>query len=369
MARLAQKIKMNSLPQSNSIKILVVEDNFGDFLLLKESIYLSAIQPSDIQLADTLTGAIEYLQKNKPDIVFLDLYLPDSSGLDSFSQLKEYVTGTAVVILSGLSDTKIAQEAIALGAQDYLAKGEFDEKMLEKTILYSIERKRLEAALEESLIQQQRAVTEATIKGQEKEREQLGIELHDNINQILATSKLYLDYALSESPIKKDALLKSKEFIGMATAEIRKLSHSLLPPSLEEFGLITALEELICPLSATGNFHIKKNWDSFREQGLRKDQKLTIYRIFQEQLNNIIKHANAKNVITSLRVINESEAGDVELSIKDDGKGFDPAQKKNGVGLRNIASRAGLFGGSVTIHSEPGHGCELKVIFPGSKAA
>jgi signal transduction histidine kinase len=355
--------------QSNPIKILVVEDNFGDFLLLKESIYLSAIRTTDIQLADTLSAAIEHLEQNKPDIVFLDLYLPDSSGLESFSRLKKHVPGTAVIVLSGLSDTKTALEAIGDGAQDYLAKGEFDEKLLEKTILYSIERKRLEAALVESRMQQQRAVTEATIKGQEKEREQLGIELHDNINQILATSKLYLDHALSSPEIKKESLLKSKEFIMMATDEIRKLSHALLPPSLEEFGLITALDELICPVSTTGNLYIEKQWDSFREQSLQKDQKLTIYRIVQEQLNNIIKHAAAKNVIASLRLINEDEAGSVELLIKDDGKGFDPAQKKNGVGLRNIVSRAGLFGGSVSIHSAPGHGCELKVIFPGVKAA
>jgi signal transduction histidine kinase len=357
---------MNRTHQSNPIKILVVEDNFGDFLLLKESIYLSAIQVSDIQLADTLSAAIGYLQKNKPDIIFLDLYLPDSSGLDSFNRLKEYVSGTPVIILSGLSDTKISLEAIADGAQDYLAKGEFDEKLLEKTILYSIERKQLEVALEESRIQQQRAITEATVKGQENEREQLGKELHDNINQILATSKLYLDYALSEPIVKKDALLKSKEFIVMATAEIRKLSHSLLPPSLEEFGLTMALDELVCPLSATDNFCIEKKWDNFQEQEMSKDQKLTIYRIAQEQLNNIIKHAAAKNVLVALRLVNEDQTKGVELVIKDDGKGFDTAQKKNGVGLRNIASRAGVFGGKVIIHSTPGHGCELKVIFPDS---
>jgi two-component system sensor histidine kinase UhpB len=128
--------------QSSPLKILVVEDNPGDFIILKENIYLSRIAVTDIELADTLGAAITLLGQFKPDIVFLDLYLPDSMGLDSFTRLKEYVTGSAVVILSGLSDTNTALEAITLGAQDYLAKGEFDEKLLAKTITYSIERKR-----------------------------------------------------------------------------------------------------------------------------------------------------------------------------------------------------------------------------------
>src|SRR5688572_12381384 len=133
---------MSRLLQSNPIKILVVEDNPADFILLKENIFLSKIAVTDIQLIDTLEGAIEQLAQFKPDLVFLDLYLPDSSGLDSFNTLKEYATGCAVIILSGLSDTNTALEAITLGAQDYLAKGEFDEKLLAKTITYSIERKR-----------------------------------------------------------------------------------------------------------------------------------------------------------------------------------------------------------------------------------
>jgi signal transduction histidine kinase len=352
---------MTRLMQTNPLKILVVEDNQGDFLLLKENIQLAKIIVGELQLAGTLSEAKDYLQHNKPDIVFLDLYLPDSSGLESFSQLKDDMAASAVIVLSGLSDTKAALEAITLGAQDYLAKGEFDEKLLEKTMAYSMERKRNV----ETLRERQRAITEATIKGQENEREQLGLELHDNINQILATARLYLDFATSEGSIKKEFVLKSKGYISDAIEEIRRLSKALLPPTLEEFGLMMAMDELTDSLSLTGNFRIEKKWCDFREQGLQKDQKLTIYRIVQEQLNNIIKHACAKTVTVFLHQHEEVGNSIVELLIKDDGKGFDPAQRRNGVGLRNICSRAELFGGTVTIQSKPGQGCELKVIFPG----
>jgi two-component system sensor histidine kinase UhpB len=479
--------------QSAPLNILVVEDNSGDFLLLKESIHQSNAPVGSLVRATTLKEAIQQLQRSSPDIVFLDLYLPDSQGLISFNELKEHTTNSAVIILSGLSDTRVALEAIALGAQDYLNKGEFDEKLLGKTMAYAIERlrnletlrqaneryslvtkathdlvwdwdlvtgevyrdektvkqvygvssnevihnidewnkrihpddkeklsfmiqdikqltsrdyfeveykflgdngtykiiydrgyvvrnaekkpvrligaaqditekRRLEAALEESRLQQQRALTEATIRGQENEREQLGKELHDNINQVLATCMLYLDHALSSPDINKDMVVKSREFIGFAIQEIRKLSHALLPPSLQDFGLTFALAKLATNLSGPAGFRICTEWDSFREHVLQKEEKMTIYRIVQEQMNNVIKHAEAANVTISLCAGKDGKQ--VQLTIKDDGKGFDPTAQRNGVGLRNIISRAELFNATVNIQSAPGQGCELKVIFP-----
>lgn len=343
---------------SSDLKILVIEDNYGDFLLLKETMLLARISTTNIYHEETLEAGIEELERHKPDLVFLDLHLPDSAGLDTFIQFKQYVTSSAVIVLSGLADTSIALEAITQGAQDYLVKGEFDFKLLDKTIRYSIERKR-------NQLQTQRAITEATIRGQENEREQLGVELHDNINQILATSRLYLDHALSMDPVKPEMVSKSREFISMAIEEIRRLSRKLLPPTLEDLGLISTINELMETIAVTGLFHINKQWGDFDEHILRKDQKLTIYRILQEQMNNIIKHACAKQVTVSLRLLQEADNKVVELSIKDDGKGFNPTKKRTGVGLRNITSRAELFGGNVSIQSEPGKGCEMKVAFPG----
>jgi two-component system, NarL family, sensor histidine kinase UhpB len=482
---------MHRLSSTAPLKILVIEDNLGDFLLLKEYIGFSEIQVETIDTVDRMEPAIDYLSHHKPDIIFLDLYLPDSSGLASYKQLKKHINGSAVIILSGLSDTKAALEAIADGAQDYLAKGEFDEKLLAKTIFYSIERlksietlrlaneryslvtkatqdlvwdwdlltgeiyrdeeavrkvygcsdeiiqniddwnkrihpddagrvlaiindiksavdsdffeveyrfmtesgdykdiydrgyitrndsghpiriigaanditekRKLEKALQEEKQLQQRAVAEATIRGQENERQQLGIELHDNITQILATARIYLETAMTGTD-QSARMAKSRELISIATTELRKLSHTLLPPSLHEFGLKQALHELTDTIEQTGLFVFDKQWDYFDEQLLHKDQQLTIYRIVQEQLNNIIKHAGANHVCISLCLVSNPDG--IELVIKDDGKGFDPSQKRNGVGLRNIISRAELYDGHVSIHSFPGHGCELKVVFP-----
>jgi signal transduction histidine kinase len=95
------------------------------------------------------------------------------------------------------------------------------------------------------------------------------------------------------------------------------------------------------------------------DASVSSDLKLTIYRIVQEQLNNIIKYAKAKTVY--IKVLQGKAT--IYLSIKDDGVGFDSSQRSKGVGLMNIRTRAALYNGRVTIVSEPGKGCELNVIF------
>lgn len=129
--------------------ILVVEDNYQDFILFKE--ILSHIRDFFIQIdhADTLKTALEKIEANNFDIVFLDLFLPDSYGQDTFLALQAVVK-SPVVILSGLSDRKIALDIVKQGAQDYIVKGEFDANLLEKAIVYSIERKKYQEVLEES---------------------------------------------------------------------------------------------------------------------------------------------------------------------------------------------------------------------------
>ena len=115
------------------------------------------------------------------------------------------------------------------------------------------------------------------------------------------------------------------------------------PASFEEFGLKQSLDDLVDSIAVAANFKICKRWDDFKEQVLQKDQKLTIYRIVQEQLNNILKHADASNVIITVGLAGDGQ--NIKLLVKDDGKGFNMESKKNGVGLRNIISRADLFGG------------------------
>ena len=158
---------------------------------------------------------------------------------------------------------------------------------------------------------------------------------------------------------REDLLDKGRVLLDSAMQEIRKLSKTLLPPSLGKVSLLEALDDLINERRILNPISIIKNWKGFDESGLDQKIKLTIYRIVQEQLNNIYKHAEAKNIIISL----EKDDRQIILVVKDDGIGFNTDTKRSGVGLRNISSRAEVNNGTVLIESTPGEGCELTVQF------
>ena len=217
----------------------------------------------------------------------------------------------------------------------------------------------LENSLAEERQIRHQQITDAVITGQEKERSQLGEELHDNINQILATTRLYIECALTEDTLRMELINDSKKLLEKAMLEIRKLSKTLLPPSLGEIGLLDALDDLIENIKDVNSLQIKTDWNNFSENILSEKLKLTIFRIVQEQLNNITKHSQAANAYISLKKVNKM----IKLNIKDNGIGFNTATKRNGVGLRNITSRAEVNNGTVILVSQPGAGCELEVNF------
>jgi PAS domain S-box-containing protein len=222
------------------------------------------------------------------------------------------------------------------------------------------EKIRLEnSLLEERQIRQQQ-ITDAVITGQEKERLELGQELHDNINQILATTKLYLECAIKQKDFSATLINEAKILTEKSMIEIRKLSNTLLPPSLEEIGLIEALKDLIESIISVNPLNITNNWENFDEAAISKKLKLTIFRIVQEQLNNIIKHASALHI--KISIIKNDDT--ICLRIKDDGIGFDVTKKRNGVGLKNIISRSEVNNGKVSIQSKPSEGCILTILFP-----
>ena len=217
--------------------------------------------------------------------------------------------------------------------------------------------------LENSLIEErkirQQQITDAVITGQEKERVEIGQELHDNINQILATAKLYLECALAKKSFRSKLIAESKTLTEKAMMEIRTLSNTLLPPSLEEIGLLEALNDLLDNIRSVNPLIVTTSWNSFDEKFLDKKLKLTIFRIVQEQLNNIIKHAHA----TRAKISIDQKNGQICLCVEDDGIGFDISKRRNGVGLKNIISRSEVNNGKVNIQSKPGEGCLIAVCF------
>ncbi len=234
-----------------------------------------------------------------------------------------------------------------------------ERPLIRASVLDITERVLLEKKLVEEELKKQMEITDAVIIAQERERSFLGEELHDNINQVLATSKLYMERAINSEVERKDLMTDSKNYIFTAMEEIRKLSKSLLPPSLGDITLLESITEMIGNMQKVNKINFIKEWEGVDENFINEKLSLAIFRILQEQINNIIKHASALNVIIKLN----SNAAGVQLLIKDDGVGFDVSAKRNGIGLKNIISRAELLNGQVTIKSVPGNGCELFVNF------
>jgi len=223
------------------------------------------------------------------------------------------------------------------------------------------ERKKLEQQIWQEQIKHQRQLTQATIDGQEKERREIGKELHDNIGQQLTTMKLYLDMAKSCANSEAEVMISQalKGISGLIN-EVRSISRSLMPPTLGDLGLVDSINDLIETINRTQAFVIHFNYESFNEDPIPENMKLMLFRILQEQLNNIVKHAKAKRVVVTLY----QDDNAIQLNVMDDGVGFEMNNIRRGLGLKNMKNRAELFGGHVQITSAAGNGCILKVTIP-----
>ncbi len=221
-------------------------------------------------------------------------------------------------------------------------------------------RKRLEEKLLHEELNSQKIISQAVIDTQEKERSEISKELHDNVNQVLTTTKLYLDLASANNELTPELIAKSSKNVIYVINEIRQLSHSLILPSLGDLGLMDSIKDLIENINATNQLEVTFIQSDFNEDLLEDNQKLMLFRITQEGLNNILRHSAA--TLATVHMMQDSKK--IRLMIRDDGKGFDSNQIKPGAGLNNIRNRVYLFNGNLYIHSSHGKGCELIIDIP-----
>lgn len=219
--------------------------------------------------------------------------------------------------------------------------------------------KELENELANVQMQKQKEISETIIRIQEKERTRIGHELHDNVNQILSTVKLFFDGVTPSNSEQKQLKQKSIEYLHLAIEEIRKLSGELVTPQLKEGKLTDTINTMISDLQLAGTLKISFTHD-IDDTLLSGSKRITLFRILQEQLKNIIKHSNATTTQISLQTINEA----VVLTITDNGRGFDPHQTRQGIGLTNIHERTQFYNGTVDVASAVGKGCRLTVTIP-----
>ncbi len=213
-----------------------------------------------------------------------------------------------------------------------------------------------------SQVEEDMRVSKAIIDTQEKERQYIGAELHDNVNQVLASSLLVLGMIKNEKMSKKDSLEfieTGKSYINSAIEELRKLSHELAPASFDNLTLENAFESLLHDFNINKQFKIKFKFDELCNM-VNDDIQINLYRIMQEQMKNIVKYAEAQKIEVEVSRSN----GSISLRIFDNGKGFDVKTVKNGIGLSNIKKRAESLSGKFVLNSASGKGCEIIVNIP-----
>lgn len=205
-------------------------------------------------------------------------------------------------------------------------------------------------------LRQQQEVLSAILTTQEEERRRIAEALHNGVGQLLYATRLHLD-ALPPSEVGR----ASQQLLNEAIEATRTISFELTPSILEDFGLVTALRELASRIPPS--LHVDLNLRGLAEP-LPALLATAVYRIVQELLNNVMKHAQAQEVFVQVA----REDDQLHLSVEDDGVGMDSNQPartgKGGIGLAGIRTRVGLLGGTFALHSHPGRGTAVFLQVP-----
>ncbi len=213
--------------------------------------------------------------------------------------------------------------------------------------------------------EKQLLATEALLKGQEDERIRLAKDLHDGLGGMLSGIKHSLNtmkgnMIMTESNVQ--SFERSIDMLDASIREMRRVAHNLMPESLVKFGLDTALKDFCNDVNQSGA--VKINYQSFGSKGVIIDQNIaiTIYRVVQELVNNILKYAAATQAIVQMTV----ETGKISVTVEDDGKGFDAhlLETTKGIGWSNIRSRIDYLKGKIDLRSQTGEGTSVHLEIP-----
>ena len=224
-----------------------------------------------------------------------------------------------------------------------------DQKILEKEV--ALLQKEKEATVAQSLL-----------KGEENERKRIAGELHDGLGVLLSSASIFItNLDEDQDPEREKNLQKARGLVDKANTEVRRISHNMMPVVLSRFGLKAALEDMADKVSDELSVDLTVKIG----QGLPETMEFMIYRLTQELLNNTLKHAEASEVDINCFVDDE----EVHLEYRDNGKGFDMKQVDNsrGLGFSGFRNRVEFLKGSMQIHSIPGNGVVVQVVFPNAK--
>jgi len=222
-------------------------------------------------------------------------------------------------------------------------------------VLHNRRVKRFNDRLHQMEKEQQKLLLDASIKLQEEERQRLAADLHDDAGPLLATARLYLNENLVnlDKTTQLQSIFQAKQIIDETIQLVRNISHNLLPPTLKNFGLESAVNDLFQKISGSGAVNASCRFHEYKER-LKENKELLIFRVIQELINNILKHSNSSFIHLTQNIHDDK----FFLRIHHDGRGLVQAdfeklnKSNNGLGLKNISSRLKLVQGNINFEKD-----------------
>ncbi len=198
--------------------------------------------------------------------------------------------------------------------------------------------------------EQQQILLRASIHLQEEERQRIAADLHDDAGPLLATARLYLNENLvnQDKATQLQSIYQARQILDDTIQLVRNISHSLMPPTLKNFGLESAINDMAQKISGSGSINASSRFHDYKER-LKQEKELIVYRVVQELINNILKHSNS----SFIHLTQNTHGDNFLLRIHHDGRGivqsdFEKLNKSSiGLGLKNISSRLKVTQGSI----------------------
>ena len=344
-----------------SYTILIIDDE----PVIRTSLAALLEKPAyKVELARDGFQGLEMARRLKPDVVLLDVMMPGMSGYEVCTSIRSdpFIGEVPIIMITALDDREAKLNCLMVGADDFLSKPfdnlelEFRLNTLRRVDRYRHllnEREKLEETLAELSIKntQLQILSQRTLDAQENERRHVAIELHDEIGQLITGLKLILERKNEDPAV---LFSEARSVANELLERVREISLDLRPSALDDFGLSAALCDLFKRYTGRSRIAIHHNINPLDEHRFSKNLETTVFRITQEAITNIARHAGVQDALVLL-VMQEDL---LRITISDGGKGFDAQSRDTGTssGLSGMRERVRLAGGRFVLQTDPGNG-------------
>jgi len=344
------------------IGVLLIEDNVGFSYFVRDALVRKMDGRFELDQAGDLAQGLKLLETTTPDVLLLDLGLPDSSGFPTFARVHEHAPQIPIIVLTVLDDDEVTMRAVRNGAQDYLLKDGLDKDLLVRSIRYAVERARAQAAV--------RKLSGRLLQLQDEERRRIAQALHDTTAQNLAALSMNLSMlgrqAPDLTPEAKALLDESLAFAEKCCTELRTTAYLLHPPLLDQVGLAGAVRDYADGFAERSGIRVDLGLPKALER-LPEEVETALFRIMQESLTNVHRHSGSPTA----SIVIDRNPNEVTLVVKDSGRGMPNNHQVSpngsvsglGVGIAGMRERVRQLGGRMEIDSS-GKGTTVSAVLP-----